>query len=67
MPDRVALTFREIAPEEHIAFAKRDRLAADKVPKAVHAVEGPPTNPSGKLLEREPREQLGGTGSAIGR
>ena len=49
-----------------VAFA-RERLAAHKVPKSVHIVEELPKNASGKLLKRELREQLGGTGSAVGR
>jgi fatty-acyl-CoA synthase len=55
----------EVDPDALIAFAK-DRLAAHKVPKSVHVVDALPKNPSGKLLKRELREQLGGTASAIG-
>jgi fatty-acyl-CoA synthase len=48
-----------------IAYAK-DRLAPHKVPKSVHVVDTLPKNPSGKLLKRELRQQLGGAASAIG-
>ena len=45
----------------------RATLAAHKVPKSVHFVDELPKNPSGKLLKRELRAQLGGTESAVGR
>jgi len=54
-----------VAEGELTAFA-RERLAAHKVPKAVHLVDALPKNPSGKLLKRELRERFGGSGSAIG-
>jgi fatty-acyl-CoA synthase len=44
-------------PDALIAFA-RERLAAHKVPKAVHVVDALPKNASGKLLKRELRAQL---------
>ena len=56
----------EVTGEELIAFA-RERLASHKVPKSVHLVDELPKNASGKLLKRELRAQLGGTGSAVGR
>ena len=37
------------------------------MPKSVHFVDELPKNASGKLLKRELREQVSGTGSAIGR
>ncbi|MCW2998954.1 MAG: acyl-CoA synthetase [Solirubrobacterales bacterium] len=49
-----------------IAFAK-EHLAAHKVPKSVHLVQDLPKNPSGKLLKRELRQELGGVTSAVGR
>ena len=55
----------DLDPAELIAFAK-ERLAPHKVPKSVHLVDELPKNPSGKLLKRELRRQLGGTASAIG-
>jgi fatty-acyl-CoA synthase len=62
----VVVTHSEVSEQELIAFA-RERLAAHKVPKSVHLVDELPKNPSGKLLKRELRAQLGGTGSAVGR
>ena len=62
----VVVTRTEVTEEELIGFA-RERLASHKVPKSVHLVDELPKNPSGKLLKRELREKLGGTGSAVGR
>jgi fatty-acyl-CoA synthase len=62
----VVVVNRAVEPQELIDYA-RGRLAAHKVPKSVHLVDALPKNPSGKLLKRELREQLGGVGSAIGR
>ena len=62
----VVVTRADVAGEELVTFA-RERLAAHKVPKSVHLVDALPKNPSGKLLKRELREQLGGSGSAVGR
>jgi fatty-acyl-CoA synthase len=56
----------EVAPDELIGYA-RERLAAHKVPKAVHIVDALPKNASGKLLKRELRERFGGDGTAVGR
>jgi fatty-acyl-CoA synthase len=61
----VARQGEEVDPDALIAFAK-ERLAAHKVPKSVHVVDALPKNPSGKLLKRELRQELGGHGSAIG-
>ena len=61
----VAVCRTDVAPDELIAYA-RERLAAHKVPKAVHLVDALPKNPSGKLLKRELRERFGGSGSAVG-
>ena len=55
-----------VEPEELVAFA-RDRLAAHKVPKAVHVVDELPKNASGKLLKRELRQRFGGVATAVGR
>jgi fatty-acyl-CoA synthase len=62
----VVVTHSEVRGEDLIAFA-RERLAAHKVPKSVHIVDELPKNPSGKLLKRELRERLGGSGSAVAR
>ena len=62
----VVVTHSEVSEEDLIAFA-RERLASHKIPKSVHLVDELPKNPSGKLLKRELRARLGGTGSAIGR
>jgi fatty-acyl-CoA synthase len=61
----VVVTRSEVTAEELIAFS-RDRLAAHKVPKAVHFVDALPKNPSGKLLKRELRSRFGGSESAVG-
>jgi fatty-acyl-CoA synthase len=58
---------REPATEEALLAHARERLAAFKLPKAVHFVDELPKNPSGKLLKRELRERFGGDGSAVGR
>ncbi|BCJ39890.1 acyl-CoA synthetase [Actinoplanes ianthinogenes] len=55
----------EVTAEELISYA-RERLSAHKVPKSVHLVPALPKNPSGKLLKREIRQQLGGSASAVG-
>jgi fatty-acyl-CoA synthase len=55
-----------VQPEDLIAFS-RERLAAHKVPKAVHIVNELPKNASGKLLKRELRERFGGVATAVGR
>jgi fatty-acyl-CoA synthase len=55
-----------VTEAELIAFAKA-HLAAHKVPKSVHLVPELPKNPSGKLLKRELRQELGGVTSALGR
>jgi fatty-acyl-CoA synthase len=55
-----------VEPQELIAYV-HERLAAHKVPKAVHVVSDLPKNASGKLLKRELRLRFGGTESAIGR
>jgi fatty-acyl-CoA synthase len=57
---------REATDEASLTAFARERLAAHKVPKSVHFVDELPKNASGKLLKRELREQLGGSGSAIG-
>jgi fatty-acyl-CoA synthase len=57
---------REETDEATLTAFARERLAAHKVPKSVHFVDELPKNASGKLLKRELREQLGGSGSAIG-
>ncbi len=62
----VVVPAEPVAPEELIAYA-RERLAAHKVPKAVHFVDELPKNASGKLLKRELRERFGGVGTAVGR
>jgi fatty-acyl-CoA synthase len=62
----VVVTHSEVSEDELIAFA-RTKLAAHKVPKSVHLVDELPKNPSGKLLKRELRERLGGSGSAVAR
>jgi fatty-acyl-CoA synthase len=58
---------REPAEAEDVLAHARERLAAFKVPKAVHFVDELPKNPSGKLLKRELRERFGGDASAVGR
>jgi fatty-acyl-CoA synthase len=58
---------REPATEEALLAHARERLAAFKLPKAVHFVDALPKNPSGKLLKRELRERFGGDASAVGR
>jgi fatty-acyl-CoA synthase len=58
---------REPATEEELLAHVRERLAAFKLPKAVHFVQELPKNPSGKLLKRELRERFGGARSAVGR
>ncbi|MEA2211209.1 MAG: fatty-acyl-CoA synthase, partial [Solirubrobacteraceae bacterium] len=55
-----------VDPEALIDFA-RQRLAAHKVPKAMHIVDELPKNASGKLLKRELRERFGGVAAAVGR
>jgi fatty-acyl-CoA synthase len=55
-----------VTEAELITFAKA-HLAAHKVPKSVHLVPELPKNPSGKLLKRELRQELGGVTSALGR
>lgn len=45
----------DVEAEVLIAFS-RERLAAHKVPKAVHFADELPKNPSGKLLKRELRD-----------
>ncbi|MDX6703392.1 MAG: fatty-acyl-CoA synthase, partial [Baekduia sp.] len=61
------VVIREPATEEALLAHARERLAAFKLPKAVHFVDELPKNPSGKLLKRELRERFGGDGSAVGR
>jgi fatty-acyl-CoA synthase len=62
----VVVTKREVGEDELIAYA-RDNLSAHKAPKSIHFVDELPKNASGKLLKRELREQVSGSGSAIGR
>jgi fatty-acyl-CoA synthase len=50
----------QASADELLAFA-RERLAAHKVPKAIHVVDELPKNPSGKLLKRELRVRFGGS------
>jgi fatty-acyl-CoA synthase len=60
------VVLREPAEEADLIAHARERLAAFKVPKRVHAVEDLPRNASGKLLKRELRERFGGSASAVG-
>jgi fatty-acyl-CoA synthase len=55
----VVVLQEDAEPPELLAFA-RERLAAHKVPKAVHIADELPKNASGKLLKRELRRRLGG-------
>jgi acyl-coenzyme A synthetase/AMP-(fatty) acid ligase len=50
------VVLREPAASEELRAWCRDRLAAFKVPKAIHRVERLPRNSGGKLL----RDRLGG-------
>jgi fatty-acyl-CoA synthase len=61
------VVIREPATEDELLAHARERLAAFKLPKAVHFVDELPKNPSGKLLKRELRQRFGGDGSAVGR
>lgn len=55
----VVVTKEDIAAEDLIAFAK-ERLAAHKVPKAIHFAQALPKNASGKLLKRVLRDDVVG-------
>lgn len=62
----VVVSSGPVQAEQLIAYA-RERLAAHKVPKAIHFIDELPKNASGKLLKRELRERFGGVSAAIGR
>ncbi|PYC68432.1 acyl-CoA synthetase [Streptomyces tateyamensis] len=59
----VVVTREEVSAAELIAWA-RERLPAYKTPKAVHFAAELPKNASGKLLKRDLRERLTGSGDA---
>jgi HIP---CoA ligase len=48
---------RRVEPDDVVAFA-RERLANFKVPRYVEIVDGLPTNPTGKVLKEELRNQF---------
>jgi fatty-acyl-CoA synthase len=55
----VVLRAGESAGEEELIAFARERLARFKVPKRIVFIDALPKNPSGKILKRELRDQLG--------